>query len=62
MTIGAQPVSKLNPAQTIIINPRDIPWRVPDKAPSDSAAETLGLALAGVGHGNRDAPGAACRS
>ena len=29
----------LNPAQTIIIAPDDLPWRVPDMAPPRSVAE-----------------------
>ena len=29
----------LNPAQTIIIAPDDVPWRVPDMAPPRSVAE-----------------------
>ena len=32
-------MSKLNPAQTIIVPPADVPWRVPDNAPPDSVAE-----------------------
>jgi hypothetical protein len=32
-------MSKLNPAQTIIVPPADVPWRVPDSAPPDSVAE-----------------------
>ena len=34
-------MSKLNPAQTIIVLPEDIPWRVPDRAPPDSVAEAV---------------------
>ena len=32
-------MSKLNPAQTIIVPPADVPWRVPDIAPPNSVAE-----------------------
>jgi hypothetical protein len=32
-------MSKRNPAQTIIVPPADVPWRVPDIAPPDSVAE-----------------------
>jgi hypothetical protein len=32
-------VCTLNPAQTIIIAPDDVPWRVPDIAPPRSVAE-----------------------
>lgn len=36
-------MSKLNPTQTIIVPPADVPWRMPDSAPPDSVAEaTLG--------------------
>jgi len=36
-------VSKLNPAQTIIVPPAGIAWKVPDAAPPNSVAEaTLG--------------------
>jgi hypothetical protein len=36
-------MSKLNPAQTIIIPPGDVPWRVPDQGTASSVAEaTLG--------------------
>jgi hypothetical protein len=34
-------VSKLNPAQTIIVLPKDISWRVPAQAPPDSVAEAV---------------------
>ena len=34
-------MSKLNPAQTIIIPPGDVPWRVPDLAPPCSVAEAV---------------------
>jgi hypothetical protein len=35
-------MSKLNPTQTIIVPPANVPWRVPDIAPPDSvAAATL---------------------
>jgi hypothetical protein len=34
-------VSKLNPTQTIIISPDDVPWRVPDGSPPDSVAEAV---------------------
>ncbi len=34
-------MSKLNPAQTIIVLPEDIPWRVPDQALPDSLAEAV---------------------
>jgi hypothetical protein len=33
--------SKLNPAQTIIVPPEDIQWRVPHEAPPDSVAEAV---------------------
>ena len=39
--MGGQQVSELNPAQTIIVLPEDIPWRVPDLAPPDSVAEAV---------------------
>lgn len=39
-------MSKLNPTQTIIVPPVDVPWRVPDIAPPDSVAEAT---LAGSG-------------
>jgi hypothetical protein len=32
-------VSKLDPIQTLITLPNEIPWQVPDVAPPDSAAE-----------------------
>ena len=36
-------MSKLNPAQTIIVAPADIPWKMPDASPPHSVAEaTLG--------------------
>jgi hypothetical protein len=34
-------VSQLNPAQTIIIAPNEIPWKVPDGSPPDSVAEAV---------------------
>jgi hypothetical protein len=34
-------MSKLNPAQTIIVPPGDVPWRVPEMAPPDSVAEAV---------------------
>ena len=36
-------MSKLNPAQTVIVPPADIRWKVPDASPPNSVAEaTLG--------------------
>jgi hypothetical protein len=32
-------MSKLNPTQTIIVPPADVPRRVPDNSPPDSVAE-----------------------
>jgi hypothetical protein len=32
-------MSKLNPTQTIIVPPANVPWHVPDVAPPDSVAE-----------------------
>ncbi len=34
-------MSQLNPAQTIIIAPNEIPWKVPDGSPPDSVAEAV---------------------
>jgi hypothetical protein len=34
-------MSKLNPAQTIIIPPGDVQWRVPDQSPPSSVAEAV---------------------
>jgi hypothetical protein len=34
-------VSKLDPRQTLITLPDDIPWQVPDGAPPDSVAEAV---------------------
>ena len=34
-------MSKLNPSQTLITAPENIPWKVPDAAPSDSVAEAV---------------------
>jgi hypothetical protein len=34
-------VSKLNPAQTIIIAANEIPWKIPDGSPPDSVAEAV---------------------
>jgi hypothetical protein len=34
-------VSKLDPAQTIIVLPKGISWRVPAQAPADSVAEAV---------------------
>jgi hypothetical protein len=34
-------VSKLDPRQTLITLPNEIPWRVPDVAPPDSVAEAV---------------------
>jgi hypothetical protein len=34
-------VSTLNPAQTIIVPPADIPWKVPDVAPPNTVAEAI---------------------
>jgi hypothetical protein len=39
--IGGLPVSKLDPAQTIIVLPKGISWRVPAQAPADSVAEAV---------------------
>lgn len=34
-------MSKLNPTETIIIAPNEIPWKVPDGSPADSVAEAV---------------------
>jgi hypothetical protein len=34
-------MSKLNPAQTIIIAPSEVPWKAPDGTPPDSVAEAV---------------------
>jgi hypothetical protein len=34
-------VSKLNPSQTLITSPENVPWKVPDAAPPDSVAEAV---------------------
>ncbi len=34
-------MSRLNPAQTIIVPAGEVPWRVPDWAPPDSVAEAV---------------------
>jgi hypothetical protein len=36
-----KPVSKLDPRQTLITLPNEIPWQVPDVAPPDSVAEAV---------------------
>src|ERR1700733_13837 len=36
-----EPVSILDPRQTLITLPNEIPWRVPDVAPPDSVAEAV---------------------
>jgi hypothetical protein len=38
---GGQPVSKLNPTQTLITSPENVPWKIPDAAPPDSVAEAV---------------------
>ena len=34
-------MSKLNPAETVIVAPSEIPWKVPDGAPRESVAEAV---------------------